>query len=104
MQKPIAGPEVFICDQCVDLCTGIVEPDDDKELFPPIKGNEETTGRAGPTLFELARGTSAKSWAHYVERGRKAVERNRLALQGIQRRLAIRDDEVATISRRYPAT
>jgi len=96
VQKPIAGPEVFICDQCVDLCTGIVEPDDDKELFPPIKGNEETTGRAGPTLFELARGTSAKSWAHYVERGRKGVERNRLALQGIQRRLSIRDDEVST--------
>jgi hypothetical protein len=96
VQKPIAGPEVFICDECVDLCTDIVEPDDDKELFPPLKGNEETRGRAGPALFELARGTSTKSWAHYVERGRKGVERNRLALQGIQRRLAIRDDEVAT--------
>ena len=34
--------------------------------------------------------------AHYVERGRKGVERNRRALQGIQRRLAIRDDEVST--------
>jgi hypothetical protein len=96
VQKLIAGSEVFICDECVDLCTGIVEPDDDKELFRLMKGNEETGGRADPALFELARGTSTEELAHYVERGRKGVERNRLALQGIQRRLAIRDDEVPT--------
>jgi hypothetical protein len=96
VQKLIAGSEVFICDGCVDLCTGIVEPDDDKELFPPMRGNEETGGRAGPALFELARGTSTEELAHYVERGRKGVERNRLALQGIQRRLAIGDDDVST--------
>jgi hypothetical protein len=96
VQKLIAGPEVFICDECVDLCTGIVEPDDDKELFRLMKGNEETGGRADPALFELARGASTEELAHYVERGRKGVERNRLALQGIQRRLAIRDDEVST--------
>jgi hypothetical protein len=47
-------------------------------------------------LFELARATSTEELAHYVERGRKGVERNRLALQGIQLRLAIRDDEVST--------
>ena len=35
----IAGPGVYICDECVDLCTGIVEPDDDKELFRLMKGN-----------------------------------------------------------------
>jgi hypothetical protein len=96
VQKLIAGPEVFICDECVDLCNGIVEPDDDKELFRRMKGNEETGARADPALFELARGTSTEELAHYVERGRKGVERNRLALQGIQRRLAIRDDEVST--------
>jgi hypothetical protein len=95
VQKLIAGPEVFICDECVDLCTGIVEPDDDKELFRLMKGNEETGGRADPALFELARGTSTEELAHYVERGRKGVERNRLALQGIQRGLAIRDNEVS---------
>jgi hypothetical protein len=96
VQKLIAGPEVFICDECVDLCTGIVDPDDDKELFRLMTGNEETGGRADPALFELARGASTEELAHYVERGRKGVERNRLALQGIQRRLAIRDDEVST--------
>ena len=78
VQKLIAGLEVFICDECVDLCTGIVEPDDDKQLFRLMKENEETGGeRIRPC-------------------GRKGVERNRLALQGIQRRLSIRDDEVST--------
>jgi hypothetical protein len=96
VQKLIAGPEVFICDECVDLCNGIVEPDDDKELFRLMKETEETEGQADPAWFELARGTSTEDLAHYVERGRKGVERNRLALQGIQRRLAIGDDEVST--------
>src|SRR5260370_1431418 len=94
VRKLIAGPEVFICDECVDLCTDIVEPDDDKELFRLMKGNEETEMRADPPLFELARGMSTEELAHYVERGRKGVERNRLALQGIQRRLATRADEM----------
>src|SRR6516164_2115874 len=39
VQKLIAGPGVFISDECVDLCTDIVEPDDDKELFRLMKGN-----------------------------------------------------------------
>ena len=96
VRKLIAGPEVFICDECVDLCTGIVEPDDDKELFRLMKVNEETGERADPALFELARGKSTEELANYVERGRKGMERNRLALQGIQRRLAIRDNEIST--------
>jgi hypothetical protein len=74
----------------------IVEPDDDKELFRLMKGNEETGGEADPALFELARGMSTEELAHHVERGRKGVERNRLTLQGIRGRLAIRDDEVST--------
>src|SRR6516162_7078666 len=42
VRKLIAGPEVYICDECVDLCTDIVEPDDDKELFRLMKGDEES--------------------------------------------------------------
>jgi hypothetical protein len=94
VRKLIAGPEVFICDECVELCTDIVEPDNDKELFRLMKGDEETGRPADPPLFELARGMSTEELAHYVERGRKGVERNRRALQSIQRRLARRDDEM----------
>jgi ClpX C4-type zinc finger/Glyoxalase superfamily protein len=41
VRKLIAGPTAFICDECVDLCTGIIEPEDDLELFRLIKANEE---------------------------------------------------------------
>jgi hypothetical protein len=106
VQKLIAGPGVFICDECVDLCTDIVEPDDDKELFRLMKGNEKIEGQADPPLFELARGMPTEELAHYVERGRKGVERNRRALQGIQRRLTKQDDEAPADDdiRRCPAT
>jgi ClpX C4-type zinc finger/Glyoxalase superfamily protein len=93
VRKLIAGPAaVFICDECVELCIDIVEPDDEKELFRLMKRNEES----GESLFELARRASTEELAHYVERGRKGVERNRVILQGIQRRLAMRDDEEST--------
>ena len=95
VRKLIAGPEVFICDECVDLCTGIVEPDDDKELFRLMMGNDESGGQAYVALLELARRMSTEELAYYVERGRKGVERNRLALRGIQSRLAMRDDQVS---------
>ena len=93
VRKLIAGPEVFICDECVDLCTGIVEPDDDKELFRLMKGNDESGGQAYVALLELARRMSTEELAYYVERGRKGVERNRLALQGIQGMLTMWDDK-----------
>jgi ClpX C4-type zinc finger/Glyoxalase superfamily protein len=93
--KLIAGPPpVLICDECVDICTDVVEPDEDKELFRLMKANEESGRRAYPALLELARGMPTEELAHYVERGRKGVERNRAAWQAIERRLAMRGGEV----------
>jgi hypothetical protein len=95
VRKLVAGPDdVFICDECVELCNDIVEPDDDNELFRRIKGTEGSDGRAEQVLLQLARGTSTEGLAHYVERGRKGVERNRLALEGIQQRLVMRGDKI----------
>jgi len=95
VRKLIKGPGVFICDECVDLCTEIVEPDDDKEFFRLIQGTGGSEGRAEPVMFDLAREASTDELANYVERGRKGVERNRLALNGIQRRLGAGDDVAA---------
>src|SRR5258708_39381109 len=93
--KLIDGPApVLICDECVDICTDVVEPDDDKELFRLMRANEESGRRADPALLELARGMPTEELAHYVERGRKGVERNRAARQAIERRLAMRGGEV----------
>jgi ClpX C4-type zinc finger/Glyoxalase superfamily protein len=88
VRKLIAGPSVFICDECVDLCTDIVEPDEGKELFQLMTGTEESGRRTYPAVLELARGMSTEELAYYVERGRKGVVRSRVALQYFQHRLA----------------
>jgi len=95
VRKLIAGPTAFICDECVDICTDVVEPDDDRELFRLMKGTEESGRLAYPALLDLARGMPTEELAHYVERGRKGVKRSRVALQDIERGLAIRDLEAA---------
>src|SRR5258708_6399888 len=98
VRKLIAGPPpVFICDECADICTDVVEPDDDVELFRLMKAKDESGKQADRALFELARGTSTEELAHYVERSRRGVERSRLALQGIQRKLAVPDDDMLTL-------
>ena len=95
VRKLIAGPTAFICDECVDICTDVVEPDDDRELFRLMKGTEESGRLAYPALLDLARRMPTEELAHYVERGRKGVKRSRVALQDIERGLAIRDLEAA---------
>ena len=95
VRKLIAGPSVFICDECVDLCTDIVEPDENKELFQLVLGNQESE-RADLALLERARGMSTAELAYYVEHGRKGLARSRVALQYFQRRLA-------TLGRETPA-
>jgi hypothetical protein len=102
VRKLIAGPTAFICDECVDICTGVVEPDDDDELFRLMR-NEENGGRAYQDLLELARRMSTEELAHYVVRSRKGVERNRVVLRDIERKLAMRDREVSA-DHNIPAT
>src|SRR5262249_41398588 len=75
VRKLIAGPSVFICDKCVDLCTDIVE-DQERELFQLIAPSP-----SDPALLERARGMSTEELAYYVERGRRGLARSRLALQ-----------------------
>jgi hypothetical protein len=92
VRKLIAGPPPsFICDECVNICTNVVEPDHDTELFRLMKGKEESGGEAHPALLELARGMPTEELAHYVERGRRGIERIRIDLQVFERRLALRD-------------
>ena len=87
VRKLIAGPGVHICDECVGLCTDIVdEPDHDEEFLRLMKGDEESA--------RAIREPPTEQLAHYLERSRKGVERNRLALQCIERKLAMRDGEV----------
>jgi len=73
VQKLIAGPAVFICDGCVDLCVDFV----DEHLLKLVEGDEES-----------ARTMSTERLQHYLEHASKGAERNRLALQRIETMLA----------------
>lgn len=75
VSKLVAGPAVFICDECIDLCTDIV----DENLQHLIEENEES-----------ARALSTDRLLHYVELASKIVERHRLMLQRIDRMIALR--------------
>ncbi|KRR26379.1 hypothetical protein CQ14_02455 [Bradyrhizobium lablabi] len=72
--KLVAGPAVFICDECIDLCIDIV----DAQLLRLIEGDEEG-----------ARAMSTDRLQHYVVHAEKGAERNRLALQRIASVLAL---------------
>ncbi len=95
VRKLIAGPTAFICDECVDICTDVVESDDDLELFRLMRESEENGATAYPPSLELARGMPTEELAHYIERSRKGVERNRAALQAIERGITMRGGEMS---------
>jgi hypothetical protein len=76
VQKLIAGPTVYICDGCVDLCVDIV----DEHLLRLVEGDEGS-----------ARAMSTERLQHYVEHAARGAERFRLALQRIETMLAYKE-------------
>lgn len=80
VNKLVAGPAVFICDECIDLCTDIV----DEQLRRLFEGDKEG-----------ARAMSTERLRHYVEHAEKGAQRNRLALQRIERVLALGENRSA---------
>lgn len=79
VRKLIAGPTVFICGECVGLCTGILEEEEILDLFA---ASTDVREKAGEEL------------ASDVLRAKKYVERWRFTLEQIKRKLAMRDGEV----------
>jgi len=75
VSKLVAGPTVFICDQCIDICSDII----DEKLL-----------RLGEGDVETARTMSTERLLHYVEQASKGEERNRLILERIERMLVLR--------------
>lgn len=75
VSKLVAGPHVFICDECIDVCSDIV----DEQLLRLIGGDEAS-----------ARAMSTERLSYYVEHAMKGAQRDRLALQRIERMLALR--------------
>src|SRR5262249_60128893 len=88
VRKLIAGPAVYICDECVELCTDIIR--DEKPIWKILSllAEGESSGSDGyPAALELARGQPTERIAFYVEQGRHLVEHNRGVLRHIDRLL-----------------
>ena len=94
VRKLIAGPTVIICDECVSLCDDIIDHEDDQEILSLLKADAESGNQAHPMALEYFRRMSTEDIASFVTRRRIAVERNRSALQSVQRTLAMRDGKV----------
>jgi ClpX C4-type zinc finger/Glyoxalase superfamily protein len=77
VRKLVAGPAVYICDQCVDLCTDIV----DEQLLRLIEGDAQA-----------ASSMSTERLLHYVEHASKGERRSRLALDRIGQLVASREN------------
>ena len=87
----IAGPAVFICDECVAICDDILV---DQDIMNLLKADEESGNEAYPAASEHVRAMPAEEVAACVERSRKGVERSRVELRNVQRVLAMRDGEL----------
>jgi hypothetical protein len=86
----VAGPAVFICDECVALCDDLVE---DEKIRSLLKVDEESGHQGYPATTEYLRAKSTAELASCMERRTHVAERYRLELGLIRQTLAVRDGE-----------
>jgi hypothetical protein len=89
VRKLIAGPTVFICDECVALCNDIVENEEILQLFA---ADSENGNQSHPTASVYQQST--EQLMSDVERAKRHAGRWRLALEQIKRKLSMPDGEV----------
>jgi hypothetical protein len=94
VQKLIAGPSVYICDECVELCVDIVRDGVLWKVLSLFRASGEDKSRAHQAAFEHVRGKSTEEVASYVEQSKIGVQHFRHTLHLIDRRLGMRDGEV----------
>jgi hypothetical protein len=94
VKKLIAGPSVYICDECVELCTDIVRDENGYwELLSLLMPGKTSGNDIHQAVLDHMRGRSTEDVASYVERSRRAAEDNRLLAQVVHRKLAMAADE-----------
>jgi hypothetical protein len=94
VKKLIAGPSVYICDECVELCVDIVRDGVLWKVLSLFRASKEDKSVAYQAAFEHVRGKSKEEVASYVEQSEVGVQNYRQTLHLIDRRLAMRDGEV----------
>jgi hypothetical protein len=80
----VAGPAVFICDECVALCNDIIE---DEKIQTLLQADEQSEGY--PASTDYLRAKSTAQLASYMGRHVQVADRYRLELNLIQRLLAL---------------
>jgi hypothetical protein len=53
VRKLIAGPPVFICDQCVQVCVAIIANDDRRERLKDSAASEQSPPECPPSMPDL---------------------------------------------------
>ena len=93
VRKLIAGPTVFICDECVSICDDIIDDEggQEQEILSLLQTDAAGGNQAYSTALEYVGRLSTEEVASFVARCSRAVERDRLALQFGQNYLAMRD-------------
>jgi hypothetical protein len=94
VRKLIAGPTVFICDECVDLCDDIIDREDEQGILNLLSGDAGSGDQAYQAALEHIHRMPTEEVKSLVIRCSRAAERNRVALQSARRALAMRDGEV----------
>ena len=88
LQKLIAGPSVYICDECVELCVDIIRDGILWKVMSRLRAREENGSDAYQAALEHVRSTSAEEVASYVEQSKVGVLHNQQTLHLIDQRLA----------------
>ncbi len=94
--KLIAGPGVYICDECAGLCMDILR--EEAPIWRVVSllfgADEKGANEACLAALEHVRGTSAEELAAYVEAAKSFTETHRQTVLRISRALAVRDGDV----------
>jgi hypothetical protein len=94
VQTLIAGPSVYICDKCAELCVDLIHKGILWKVFSFLRSREETGSDDLKPLLDHVRTKSTEEVASYVEHVKVAALDGRRTLQFIDRRLETRDGEV----------
>jgi hypothetical protein len=94
VQKLIAGPSVYICDECVELCVDIAHDGILWKVLSFLRSREESGSEGFEPLLEHVRSRSTEEVASYVEQSKSGVLAGQQKLQFIDRRLEMREGEV----------
>jgi hypothetical protein len=87
VRKLIAGPLVFICDACVQLCTDVVKGEDTLWKVLSLLAVENKGDDSRAAALEHLRGRPTDDLASFVERSKQVAVRNQLIVQSLRRKL-----------------